>query len=716
MLVAAPPVVAQPANDDCASATVIAALPFTDGVDTAAATTEAGDPSFHCGSGSTGPESRSVWYRYTSASGGSLEVDTFGSDYDTLLSAWRGTCGAFTLAMCSDDDLDAGYFGDESRLIVSLTPGETVYIEVTSDDLTGGNLVLSVKTTPIFQATDDAENHMHVPDIAAAADGTFLVVWARDDPGGLERHIVGRRYCDTGVPIGDVFQISPAETYGRFPRVARTGDQGFVVVWQEGTDGLLGRRVTASGVPVGGEFEVTPNEVDYFGYSALDLAADAAGNFVVAWSEWSLATDDEVLARRFDASGGALGPAFAVNTYTTEYQNRPSVTSDAGGNFVVSWQSDPQDGDDWGIFGRRFDATGNALGGEFQINTTTSYSQWYPAVAGDPSGNFVVVWHDVGSYCGTDYCLMARRYDAAGMPLGGEFAASPAGSGPFGDEAFPDADANASGDFVVAWVRSYDGPLARPFAADGSPLGPATPLSHVDADYQYFTKVAVADDGDFVVVWDWTQFGSHYTVMGRAEPQNPSCPAVAAGCPATPRTDCKEPTIHLKGKLTLRDTENDKSDALTWKWVRGEATTVPEIGDPLGSDSYAVCLYDGDDALLLAAVAPPGGTCGTKPCWKDLGGLGFRYVDKAASQAGVNKVLLKSGDPGKAKVIVKGKGMGLPMPVLPPTLPLRAQLISTTGACWDAEFRAAGVVQSSSTLWSGKPHVGSPSGAFVAAP
>jgi len=214
------------------------------------------------------------------------------------------------------------------------------------------------------------------------------------------------------------------------------------------------------------------------------------------------------------------------------------------------------------------------------------------------------------------------------------------------------------------------------------------------------------------VVWDWTQAGG-YVVMGRAETQNPSCPTEVTGCPATPRTGCKQPTLLFKGKLTLRDTSESKGDALTWKWVRGEATTMSEIGDALGSDSYTVCLYDGDDTLLLEATVPPGGTCGTKPCWKDLDGLGFRYVDKAASRAGITKVLLKSGEEAKAKAIVKGKGTGLTMPVLPPTLPVRAQLGSTTGTCWEAEFQAAGVMLSSTTQWSGKAQAASPSGAFV---
>jgi hypothetical protein len=45
---------------------------------------------------------------------------------------------------------------------------------------------------------------------------------------------------------------------------------------------------------------------------------------------------------------------FMANTYTTGFQGYPaSVATDGQGNFVVVWQS-PEDGDDYGIMGRRW--------------------------------------------------------------------------------------------------------------------------------------------------------------------------------------------------------------------------------------------------------------------------------------------------------------------------------------------------------------------------
>jgi hypothetical protein len=55
-------------------------------------------------------------------------------------------------------------------------------------------------------------------------------------------------------------------------------------------------------------------------------------------------------------------------------------------------------------------------------------------------------------------------------------------------------------------------------------------------------------------------------------------------------------------------------------------------------------------------------------------------------------------------VIVKAKGENLPpLPVLPLTLPVRAQMQTANGACWEAEFLASGVMRNDALKFKGKP-------------
>ena len=57
-------------------------------------------------------------------------------------------------------------------------------------------------------------------------------------------------------------------------------------------------------------------------------------------------------------TGGAVGDEFRVNTYTSNSQYDPSITSLADGGFIVAWESSGQDGDGYGIYAQRFDASG----------------------------------------------------------------------------------------------------------------------------------------------------------------------------------------------------------------------------------------------------------------------------------------------------------------------------------------------------------------------
>ena len=103
---------------------------------------------------------------------------------------------------------------------------------------------------------------------------------------------------------------------------------------------------------------------------------------------------------------------FQVNTYTTLSQTQSQVTLDDSGRFVVVWMS--ADAWNYGIFGQRYDNAGNAVGGEFQVNTYTTSEQWRPDVAADADGDFVVVWQS-GDQDGSSWGVFAQRFDSAGQ-------------------------------------------------------------------------------------------------------------------------------------------------------------------------------------------------------------------------------------------------------------------------------------------------------------
>ncbi len=155
-----------------------------------------------------------------------------------------------------------------------------------------------------------------------------------------------------------------------------------------------------------------------------------------------------------------------------------------------------------------------------------------------------------------------------------------------------------------------------------------------------------------------------------------------AACPASPVAGCK---MAGGAKLSIHDAADSGKDQLLWKWAKGEVLSQSECGDPVTHTSYTLCLYAGTAQALVAEAAVPVGAG-----WKDLssGGYGFSNTHNA----GIRFVSMKPGVAGKANVAVKGKGDGLPDPVLPLQTPVVVQLLGDPEPlCLETTFASAAV-------------------------
>lgn len=171
------------------------------------------------------------------------------------------------------------------------------------------------------------------------------------------------------------------------------------------------------------------------------------------------------------------------------------------------------------------------------------------------------------------------------------------------------------------------------------------------------------------------------------------CDGLGACGVATPGAGCWMSVSPLRSQLTITDKDADKGDLVVFKWIKGEEVSVGALPDPVGSDDVDFCLYAPEGRPLFHASAPAGGSCAGKPCWIAKS-TGYKYADKDRTPDGILMVLLKAGDAGKAKAQLKGKGENLPdLPELPMSLPARAELKASNGACWEATFDAGGVLR-----------------------
>jgi hypothetical protein len=137
---AAPAVAQPPPNDDVAAPTVVG-VPDSLMQDTSEATVDASDPELTCAP----PAGATVWFAFTPEADLRVEFNTFGSDYDTTLSAYLGMPSSETEVACNDD-----VAGDlSSRVRFDAAPGITYLIMVGSFGAgAGGSLVLQSDVAP----------------------------------------------------------------------------------------------------------------------------------------------------------------------------------------------------------------------------------------------------------------------------------------------------------------------------------------------------------------------------------------------------------------------------------------------------------------------------------------------------------------------------------------------------------------------------------------
>ena len=118
----------------------------------------------------------------------------------------------------------------------------------------------------------------------------------------------------------------------------------------------LEARTLLSLAPLGAEFRVNETiNLDQRATPGGAVAADDSGAFAVVWSSQQQdGSGDGVYVRAYNADGSPRMADLLVNEYSAGDQTAPAIASDDLGNMTIVWQSAGQDGDGWGIYGRRF--------------------------------------------------------------------------------------------------------------------------------------------------------------------------------------------------------------------------------------------------------------------------------------------------------------------------------------------------------------------------
>ncbi len=340
--------------------------------------------------------------------------------------------------------------GDDGQYVIAWTQQSSFTAAFQRYDATGAPLGEPIQASP-----PDMEVVFRKPSVAMDANGGFVVAWLREDDFAVEL----QRYDGEGQPIGPIVQVTePGHFVESPPAIALAPGGLLVVAWaaQAGNDGgLFFRMYSTTGLPLGGAIPVGPT-TDAFVVVEPALAMSATGDFVIAWRQFE-GQGVPIRAQRYAVTGAPLGGVIEVNEGVPSGISIPAAAMAADGRFVIAWLGE-QTGNH--VLARVFEASGEAVGPALQVDeeNESEGSAWGAEVYDpDPptqsvsmasNGDFVVSWN--ASHHGPYF----RRFDASGDPLSPELPAAPTQQ----YAAFPaiTAVSRCTGNHVVAWTETAD--------------------------------------------------------------------------------------------------------------------------------------------------------------------------------------------------------------------------------------------------------------------
>ncbi len=252
--------------------------------------------------------------------------------------------------------------------------------------------------------------------VAMAADGRYIVAYAQANGDGSGQGIMARLYNSDGTPVAAPMVVNQNTAGDQInAQVAADAAGDFVLTWDDLNAGTLSaRRFNAQGAPMGGQFTVTAltmETVNDVPTQTPQVAMDAAGDFVVAWT---ISTDTEGFTdvlqsyyQQYNSAGAAVGGPTLSNFGTLE-----SVSMNDQGDFTVATENDGT------IYFIETSAAGSTLGSprRFDVNSST--------IALDNAGEYLTA--DVGPSQVAIDVYYANGANSSGFGLGDGNGTSPA--------------------------------------------------------------------------------------------------------------------------------------------------------------------------------------------------------------------------------------------------------------------------------------------------
>jgi len=269
-------------------------------------------------------------------------------------------------------------------------------------------------TVPFGESGDE-------PRCTSDPEGNGAAIWGA--PNLAANSVSGVQVHDLRPDFDQLLEPEPGSG-SSIASIIRLSDGSFLASWTNSSESpvrLVSRKLSNAGEILGSIDPVADGYVlgVRYGRPYVRAAPLRDGTFVLVWTGVTSREDDyDVWARIWSAELEPLTDPFIVTVETDNDQFDPDVSSNGDDLFVVAWDSLEQDGSGEGVYGRRFNADGVALGSEFHISSEAFSSQWGPSVSMDRTGGFAVSFNSVQESIDLREDVFLRQYDDQGGPVG----------------------------------------------------------------------------------------------------------------------------------------------------------------------------------------------------------------------------------------------------------------------------------------------------------
>jgi hypothetical protein len=224
----------------------------------------------------------------------------------------------------------------------------------------------------------------------------------------------------------------------------------------------------------------------------------------------------DIFVQRMSAAGQKLGSESRANEFLAFNQRDPALTALDNGNFVVAWVTEQQRYEDSvDIFARVFDALGNALTGEFQVNSENRPGS-RPTLTALAGGGFTIAWTQKSAEAINSLDIHVRTFGANGSPTSDPVVVN---QFTYGDQFAPSIVSLGAQQLLVWSSMGQDGSWEGVFARA---LNGAVPLEdefrmNISTPFNQMHPQVGADraNGRAMVIWSGFKADSGFDLFGR---------------------------------------------------------------------------------------------------------------------------------------------------------------------------------------------------------